>query len=276
MTTLETERIRHLVGAGRSDARITVVGLGSGGFPTMQYLVQSGFRRLTLIDPDALDATNLVKHPGQRSDLGRLKVDIAADWIRDRCPDAEVDIIPDDVTQISGDRWASVLARSDLVVSATDSNSVRHFINQSCVDSKVAMTMGLVHRGGVGGTVLVYRAGESGCYACMEMVAEGMDALPKDSELPVTDDEQELIYGRGIRNFSAPGLVADISMISALLAQATIGELLSIEGRTEVGIGRSEGTWISMRLRSNSNWAWNISSLSLPPIDGCVACDVRT
>ena len=54
-----------------------IVGLGSLGFPAMQHLAMSGVHRWVLVDFDTYEEDNLVKHVGMRSDLGRLKIDVA-------------------------------------------------------------------------------------------------------------------------------------------------------------------------------------------------------
>jgi molybdopterin/thiamine biosynthesis adenylyltransferase len=194
---LDSQRIRHLTGGATQGSRITIIGLGSGGFPVMQHLAMSGWRRFTLIDPDGLEGLNLVKHPARRADLGRLKVDIAAEWLMDRNPQCEVTVSPRDIFGLDEGERDKLAAESDLIVSATDSNDVRHLVNQLCVQTGTPMTMGLVHRGGTGGTVMCYRPGASGCYACLERLAQSLDGLPNDYDFPRTSEEDEQNYHRG-------------------------------------------------------------------------------
>ena len=268
--TLDDERIRHLIGDGEQASRVLVVGLGSGGFPVLQHLAMSGWRRFALVDPDTLDERNLVKHPARRADLGRKKVDIAADWLADRAPDCEVARYDQPVETIEGLR--ELVDGVDYVVSATDSNAVRHFVNDVCVAAGKPMSLGLVHRGGTGGTVLVYRPGTSGCYACLETVAEGLDGLPTDGELPPTELEQEMVYGRGIKDYSAAGLSADIALVAALHAQATVAELLAIEAATASVLPQLESSWLAARIRFPDSWNWHVDEIQLPRIDNCVSC----
>ena len=78
---LNDDRIAHLVNVeGLHDLQVVCLGLGSLGFPAMQHLAMSGVRRWVLIDRETLEPENLVKHPGLRSDLGREKTAVAADW----------------------------------------------------------------------------------------------------------------------------------------------------------------------------------------------------
>src|SRR5690349_8686321 len=112
---LDRERIHHLTGTGAQDSHIAIVGLGSGGFPVMQHLAMSGWRRFTLVDPDRLESVNLVKHPGLRKDQGRLKVDIAAEWLVDRNPRCEVAVDPRDIRELGQHDMNKLAEESDLV-----------------------------------------------------------------------------------------------------------------------------------------------------------------
>lgn len=271
--TLDMTRLAHLTGGEPIGGTVTVIGLGSGGYPVVQQLVQSGVEDLVLVDPDHLDPPNLVKHPARRSDLGRLKVDIAREWIEDRNPSCTVQVIASPVESLDEGALVRLFDDTDVVVSATDSNPIRHLLNDTAVATGTTMTTGLVHRGGVGGTVHVYRPGLTGCYACLETVAEGLDALPSEVEHPTTDGEANVDYGRGA-GIAAAGLCSDIAMVSALHAQVTLGELLAASDRPRSGMaGSSPAPWISLRFRRAETWDWTFTLLDLPPIDGCQLCD---
>ncbi|MDA0169412.1 ThiF family adenylyltransferase [Solirubrobacter taibaiensis] len=251
---------------------VLIVGLGSGGFPVFQQLAQSGVSNFILIDPDRLDELNLLKHPGWRRDIGRLKVEIASEWLFDRNPSARVETLAEDLFNLAPKRVSAIMHRVQIVVSATDSNAARHYINELCIASRTPMTVGSVFRGGIGGSVLIYRPGISGCYACMESLAERMDAsLPNDAELALTGDEEQMVYGRRLTNYAASGLISDIALVSGLHAQATLGEILAHEV-AEGSLGRFNGTWAAMRIRAGQDWAWNLSLFDLPQLDDCLAC----
>jgi molybdopterin/thiamine biosynthesis adenylyltransferase len=269
---LDSQRIRHLTGDSPQRSRVTIIGLGSGGFPVMQHLAMSGWHRFTLIDHDVLEDVNLVKHPAQRRDLGRLKVDIAADWLADRNPASEVAALAADFLELPAAEADKILAETDLLVSATDSNGARNAINALCVQTRTPMTMGLVHRGGTGGTVMAYRPGRSGCYTCLQDIAEALDGLPSDLDFPVTSEEREQVYGRGVTSYGVAGLSADIALISAILAQVTIAELLSVENAAGTVLPPAEMTWTALQIRSADGWQWHPTLIDLPRIDNCPTC----
>lgn len=269
---LDRERINHLTGSGTQDSRITIVGLGSGGFPVMQHLAMSGWRKFTLIDPDKLESINLVKHPGLRKDQGRLKVDIGAEWLTDRNPRCEVMVHPRDIRELGEPDMNRLAEESDLIISATDSNPVRHIINDLCVRTRTPMTVGLVHRGGTGGTVMAFRPGVSGCYLCMETASEGLEGLPTDQDYPQSREEQDMIYGRGQRNYALAGLSADISIVSAIHAQASMAQLLELEQAIGSSIPLLSASWMAIQIRLENSWEWQITLIDLPKLDGCICC----
>lgn len=262
---LDSQRMRHLTGAGAQDSRIVIVGLGSGGFPVMQHLAMSGWWRFTVIDPDKLESVNLVKHPGLRKDQGRLKVDIASEWLSDRNSRSEVVTVSRDIRDLDELEMTRLAEGADLIVSATDSNAVRHMINDLCVRTETAMTIGLVHRGGTGGTVMAFRPGISGCYACLESVAEGLEGLPTDQDYPQV--EQDMPYGR-----TAAGLSADIAIVSAIHAQVSIAQLLDLEQAAESTIPPVQASWMAIQIRSADLWEWRTTLIDLPRIDDCICC----
>lgn len=265
---LDIQRVRHIVGSGERSSRVAIIGMGSGGFPLFQHLVMSGWSKFLVVDPDGLDEVNLVKHPGLREQLNLKKVDIALSWARDRNPDIDVWCVGDEVSRVD----PSLIQACDVVVCAVDDNGSRHYVNDVCLQLGKLMTLGLVHRGGTGGTVLVVRPGATGCYACLETVAAGLDGLPSDNDLPITEDETDMIYGRGHQEYSAAGLSADIALVSALHAQATMSELVQIEGGTSSHLRPFAGNWLAISIRSDAGWSWDVTQLELPKIEGCGSC----
>ena len=93
--TLTADRLgrfaRHIVlpevgGAGQvalSEAHVVLVGCGGIGSPVLQYLAAAGIGRLTLVDDDVVDVSNLQRQTIYTpSDIGRPKAEAAAEWVR--------------------------------------------------------------------------------------------------------------------------------------------------------------------------------------------------
>ena len=131
----------------------------------MQHLAMSGVRRWVLIDRETLEPENLVKHPGLRSDLGREKTAVAADWLRDRNPEVEVERMDVDVTHGEGRKaFEKTVQTADLLMVTTDNRQSR--LVASRTKAPLAPKWWLAPRNWLGATYL-YDAKTTGCYECL-------------------------------------------------------------------------------------------------------------
>jgi molybdopterin-synthase adenylyltransferase len=126
--------------------RIAIVGLGGMGSLVSQHLVHLGVRDFILIDPDILEPTNLNRVANATpNDLGRPKVDIAAQYIRGIAATAKVGCVNGDVTHVN---IAKELLNVDLVCGCTDSHGSRAVLQQvayqyliPCIDMGTTITI---------------------------------------------------------------------------------------------------------------------------------------
>lgn len=228
---LNFDRTEHLLNPEQfKNIKITIAGLGSGGAPVCDHLLMNGICDCDLYDPDTLDDVNLVKHPRLRKDLGRLKVDIQKEWIEDRNPNAEVQAFAEDV--MTSTNFIESVRRSSLVLSCTDKNSVREFINDQCVAAKVPCVTASVFRTGIGGEVYAYIPEETGCYRCLDLYSKLNNLNLSDEALGLTAQEEQRIYGLGEREFQASGLSIDIQMIALIQVRMALSILLRDSGGT--------------------------------------------
>jgi len=222
---LDFDRTQHLISPEfLATKKVTVAGLGSGGFPCCQHLTMNGLQNFDLYDPDDLQPENLVKHPAQRQDLGKCKAHIGKEWIEDRNPEAKVNAFTEDVMNSSN--FLESLQNSDLVLSCTDKKSVREFISDQCVAAKVPFVTASVFRTGIGGEIFSYIPGETGCYKCLQLYSEMNNLNLSDDALGLTQEEENRIYGLGEKEYRASGLSLDIQMISLIQARMALSILL--------------------------------------------------
>lgn len=91
------QRTRLLLGDEKTErmarSHVLVVGLGGVGAYAAEMLCRAGVGRLTLVDADTVEPTNLNRQlPALRSTLGRPKTEVVADRFRDINPDVELTV----------------------------------------------------------------------------------------------------------------------------------------------------------------------------------------
>ena len=93
------QRTRLLLGEEKSErlrrAHVLVVGVGGVGAYAAEMLCRAGVGRLTLVDADTVQSTNINRQlPALHSTLGRPKVEVLAARFRDINPDVELTVLP--------------------------------------------------------------------------------------------------------------------------------------------------------------------------------------
>lgn len=146
-------------------AHVLVVGAGGLGCAALLYLASAGIGRLTVVDPDVVDVTNLQRQVAHTLDrVGQPKVESARAAIH--ALNAEVAVTTLQVRADSAllDQW---LPGVDLVLDCCDNFATRHIINAACRKHRVPLVSGAAIR--MDGQVAVYDPANelSPCYACL-------------------------------------------------------------------------------------------------------------
>ena len=123
------------VGAGGqarlAAASVAVVGAGGLGCAVLEYLAAAGVGRLTIVDHDTVEESNLHRQPLYRmSDLGRRKVEAAGAALGALNPDVRVDPRAERLTPANA---AALTAAADVVVDAADSFAVTYVLSDACL-----------------------------------------------------------------------------------------------------------------------------------------------
>lgn len=176
---------RHIVlpevgGAGQAvlaDAHVVLVGCGGIGSPALQYLAAAGIGRLTLIDDDAVDVSNLQRQTiFTPSDVGQPKAEAAAEWVRRFDLGLEVNAVAARVGDSNADR---LLSGTDLVFDGCDNFATRLAVSDACVRLGIPLTSAAIGR--FQGQVANFAGHLPGhaCYRCF--VGDAFDAQDCDS-----------------------------------------------------------------------------------------------
>lgn len=137
-----------------------VIGCGALGNEVLKNLTLLGVGTLTIIDFDTVEATNLTRSVlFRRQDVGRPKVEVARERLRDINPGLKVNALCADIIHDVG---LGLIHDADMLVSCVDSRWARYIINRHC------MRMGKHWvDGGISTSEATARIfGGDNCYAC--------------------------------------------------------------------------------------------------------------
>lgn len=164
---------RHIIlkevgGAGQQallNASVVVVGAGGIGSPVIQYLAAAGIGRLRLIDDDVVDLSNLQRQTiFAMADIGRPKVEAAADWVRAANSDVTVEPVR---ARIDADNVRELLAGADAIIDGCDNFATRLAVSDASVALRIPLVSAAV--GQFDGQLATWRGWEAGqpCYRCL-------------------------------------------------------------------------------------------------------------
>ena len=175
----EVERYaRHLVlrevgGSGQQKlktSRVLLVGAGGLGAPAALYLAAAGIGTLGLADPDMVSLSNLQRQVlYQTADLGRLKVEVAAERLIAINPHVAVETHP---VWLDADNARDLVSRYDLVLDGTDDFATRFAVSDACLAEGKTLVSGALGRWT--GQVGVFQGAP--CYRCL------VPEVPPDAE----------------------------------------------------------------------------------------------
>ncbi|MCD4484494.1 molybdopterin-synthase adenylyltransferase MoeB [Chromobacterium vaccinii] len=146
-------------------ARALIVGAGGLGSPAALYLASAGVGRITIVDDDAVELSNLQRQIAHdTASLGQGKAESAARRMAAMNPSIEVRPLAE---RLSGDRLMEEAAAHDLVLDCSDNFATRHAVNRACVAARVPLVSGAAVR--FSGQLAVFdsRDAASPCYHCL-------------------------------------------------------------------------------------------------------------
>jgi molybdopterin/thiamine biosynthesis adenylyltransferase len=176
---------RHIVlpevgGAGQvalTRAHVVLVGCGGIGSPALQYLAAAGIGRLTVIDSDVVEESNLQRQTVFRTaDIGLAKAEVATEWVRRFDPSLETCAV---VGMVGLDNAAQVPKDAHLVLDGCDNFATRLAVSDACVSMRVPLTSAALGRfQGQIANFAGHLPGEA-CYRCF--VGDAFDAEDCDT-----------------------------------------------------------------------------------------------
>ncbi|ACK49230.1 UBA/THIF-type NAD/FAD binding protein [Methylocella silvestris BL2] len=163
----EIERYaRHIVlrgvgGPGQQKlraARVLVIGAGGLGAPLLQYLAAAGVGTIGVVDDDHVSLSNLQRQVLHRTeDVGRAKVDSAADAIARLNPHVEVKL---HALRLKEANARALVAGYDVIADGSDNFATRYSVSDACFYERRPLVTAAV--GAFDGSLTVLKPYETG------------------------------------------------------------------------------------------------------------------
>lgn len=147
------------------DSHALVIGVGGLGSAACLYLAAAGVGRLTLVDRDRVELSNLQRQIAHRQqDIGRPKAESARDTVLALNPEIQVEAFN---SRLDEALLEKLVAAADVVLDCSDNFPTRFAINRACIASRKPLVSGAAIR--LEGQVAVFRADRAGspCYQCL-------------------------------------------------------------------------------------------------------------
>lgn len=155
-------------GAGQAKlkaAHIAIIGAGGIGCPAITYLAAAGVGRLTIIDHDVVELSNLQRQPlFTDADIGASKAAVAAEAARRINPHVEAVAVAERLDETNA---TTLLAGASLILDGCDNFATRLAVNRAAVALQIPLLSAAI--GAFEGQVALYEGwrADSPCYACL-------------------------------------------------------------------------------------------------------------
>jgi molybdopterin/thiamine biosynthesis adenylyltransferase len=147
------------------DSRILIIGAGGLGSAAAPYLAAAGVGKITLVDHDKVELTNLQRQiMHTQISIGKSKVESGKQFLQSINPTLTINAIAEKATE---NLLQELLPSVNLVLDCTDNFTTRHLINAACFSNQVPLVSGSALKFDGQLSVFDFREGTSPCYACL-------------------------------------------------------------------------------------------------------------
>lgn len=190
-------------------AHAIVIGAGGLGSAAAPYLAAAGIGKITLIDHDTVDLTNLQRQiMHNQNSVGQAKVQSGKAMLLNLNPHVQINAIQEKAT---AELLEQLLPSTSVVLDCSDNFTTRHMVNAACVKHKVPLVSGAAIKFDGQVTVIDTRQTGTPCYACL---------FPADQEFNEVQCSTMGVFSPLV------GIIGSIQAAQALQVIMQIGEPL--------------------------------------------------
>ncbi len=144
---------------------VLIIGLGGLGAPVSLYLAAAGVGKLTLVDDDKVELSNLQRQIiHTEKNINKLKVESAVESLHAINSEIQLEVKSKRLTK---NELIEIVETADVVVDCSDNFATRFLLNEVTQQTKTPLVSGAAIR--MEGQVTVYDARQQGsaCYRCI-------------------------------------------------------------------------------------------------------------
>ena len=196
------------------NAKVTIVGVGGLGCPVALYLTAAGVGRITLIDKEKIELSNLNRQVLHWSvDIGKFKTFSAIEKLSKLNPLIKFESYEEEIERES---IRELIKGSNVVVDCLDNWKTRFILNEACVSERIPLVHAGVHSWY--GQITTIMPGKGPCLRCI---------------LPKTPKEEEKFPVLGV-TAGVLGLLEALEAIKIIvgLGKPLVGRILFFDGET--------------------------------------------
>ncbi|MCS6766180.1 MAG: molybdopterin-synthase adenylyltransferase MoeB [Candidatus Protistobacter heckmanni] len=215
------------------EASALVIGAGGLGSAAAPYLAAAGVGRITLVDDDTIELSNLQRQiMHATAGLGRAKVESGRDMLHALNPEIEITALR---ARADAALLDELVPAASVVLDCCDNFVTRQAVNRACVRHRVPLVSGAAIRydGQLG--VFDPRREDSPCYACL---------FPPDAGVVDAACATLGVFAPAVAMIGAAQASEAIKLIAAGESTLT-GKLMMLDARTlqwtTVGLAREPG-----------------------------------
>lgn len=226
-------------------SHIVIVGAG-GSYPFIENLARTGVKKLTVLDIDKVDDTNIVRQGYQQNDIGNYKVDALKKHIEGINPTTEFVGITKNFLEMSDKELDAIFKDADLLLFLTDSFEAQSFGNILALRYlKPAIFAGWYAKSRTGEVFFQIPHYTPACFRCA--VSARYQAYQKQ-DIQITSDCNTIFHGAILDGY--------IGLLSLAILHR------DLDGQKE------SSTFFKSLLNKNGILNWNFFHLKVHPLGG--------
>jgi molybdopterin/thiamine biosynthesis adenylyltransferase len=146
-------------------SHVLIIGAGGLGSAAAPYLAAAGVGKITLVDHDKVELTNLQRQiMHSQHSIGETKVESGRQFLQNINPTLMISAIEE---KASMDLLNQILPTVGIALDCTDNFATRHLINAACFEHRVPLVSGSALKFDGQLSVFDFRNAASPCYACL-------------------------------------------------------------------------------------------------------------